>query len=197
LTPVWIGLELSVTYATVWLATVRAPRWHGRIAFGTFTALLFAGGVCGLISNRQAAWWADSNDAPIIPIARVINASADPIIVYSGRPYYLLGMAPILKPTTRFRLSTNVRAQVAKTDNVFAVGSASEIASGVPETDRLAPVRVPAVAAWFQHHARNEPPTSRPVRTVGDDEITLWRVAAGSSSATRLRSNGRRRRAAS
>ncbi len=160
LTPTWIGLQLAVAWLLVRPAQSRRA---GTVRAATFAVLLLAGVASDVVSSRATAWWLDTNDAPLVPIATAVAASHG-TIVYGGDPYYVLEMSNVLPPRTPLRMGRGLSA-AGVVGPAFAVASKADLRGVSTANLERVPVNVnmPAGARRFG---------------AGDDAffIVLWRV---------------------
>lgn len=140
LTPTWIGLELAVAWLLVRPA---ASSRTAAIRASLFVGLLVAGIASDAVSARAGAWWLDTNDAPLKPIAAAIAASHG-TIVYSGDPYYMLEMSNLLPPSTAFQLVRGSATHVA--GGGYAVASKAELKTAELRSAERIPLAVPLPA---------------------------------------------------
>lgn len=104
--PVWIGLELAVTYACAAYADRTALPGMWRSAWRwTFVALIVLGSLSNAVALRQSIWWDNHDDASSGPMANVINASPSPLLLIKPDNLpRLLVLSRYLRDDARFEI---------------------------------------------------------------------------------------------
>lgn len=120
LTPVWLGLELLVAVGlSSWMRS--SDRRHRALGTCCF-AVLVAGGIFSLArSGASTFWWIDTHDAPLVPIARELDARPGSTLCYVDNSDIILTLSDEVTAPISIRNATSL--------GCFAVATKSEIAS--------------------------------------------------------------------
>jgi uncharacterized membrane protein len=124
--PVWIALELAVTFAcALYIDWAGLPKVLRYVWVCAFAGLIALGTVSSAIGNRQPIWWDNHDDAASQPMAAAINAagSAPLLLVNPGNVPRLLVMSRYLRDDARFEILTPASdpASVANVASVYAL----------------------------------------------------------------------------
>jgi uncharacterized membrane protein len=174
----WIGLEIAVASALMWM--FRERRASGLAAFA-FLVLAGAGSV--LVDNRAIVWWDNDNDQIDVPaVAARITQQARPLVVSEERLQLVVMLAYYLPPETEMLLFRARPPALPARAALLLVPSAGVFAAIAAQTQgratlsNVSPVAGSAIGSFRRDLYHAAPGAKRPERIDVSAGNALWLI---------------------
>jgi uncharacterized membrane protein len=140
LTPLWLAVELALTYALF------QPReFEKRLPLRRVAAYVMLGAgiiACG-VGSYARTWWIASNEKSLPAIATLLARQPSATLIATDDDDTLLEMLPLSNPDLRFQLEDRLDARtLAVADHAFVIGKPHAVRD-LPEAKRLQSLELP------------------------------------------------------